>query len=119
MSRLSARIAKAIARVASRTTNEPERGTMNAIRTRAAITPRSLSMREFIRSLPPEQSGRLDREDQHHRRVQREIGKLRKQRLAEVVGEADGESADGCAAKAAHAANDDNGESDRHHLEVE
>src|SRR3954470_9547951 len=100
MSRLSARIAKAMARVARRTTNEPERGTMNAIRTSAAITPRTLSMRGFIRSLPSEQSGRFDREDQNHRCIQGEIRKLREQRLAEIIGEAHGESADGRAAKA-------------------
>src|SRR5579885_3302304 len=70
-------------------------------------------------SLPAEQTGRLDREDQDHRRVTREIRDFRKQRLAEIVGEADGERADGGAAEAAHAADDDDGKGQRQHLEIE
>ncbi len=50
-------------------------------------------------SLAAEQAGRLDRQDQDHRRIEREIGELRKQRLAEIVGKPDQHRADGGAAK--------------------
>ncbi len=37
------------------------------------------------RSLAPEQAGGLDRQDQHHRRIEREIGKFRKQNRKTVT----------------------------------
>ena len=51
------------------------------------------------RSVPSEQAGRLDREDQNHRRVKREIGDFRKKCLAEIIGETDRQRADRRAAE--------------------
>src|SRR5512141_319483 len=120
MSRLIARIPNANARVASSTTNELACGIMNASTTSAAATIRTLTWWLTIgrRSLSSKQAGGLYRQDQNHRRVEREIGDFREQRLAEIIGQADGERADGGAAKAAHAANDDDREGERQHLEI-
>src|SRR5665647_3451012 len=116
-----ARIAKANARVASSTTNEPDCGTIKAIATRAAATIRILACWLTIDrcSLSSKQAGRFDRQDQNHRRIEREIGDFREQRLAEIIGEADRQRADRGAAQAAHAADNDHRESERQHLEIE
>src|SRR5215469_14641076 len=105
MSRLITRIENASARVASRITKELVNGTMIASTATAATTSETLS-RLVICSLPPEQAGWLDGEDQRHRGVERKVGHLRKQRLAEIVREADEKRADRGAAEAAHAADD-------------
>src|SRR5689334_9065079 len=106
MSTLMARIAKVRARVARRTTNDPDRGTIRTTATSAIATRRILICCEFMGSgsLAAEQSGRLDRQDQCHRRIQRKIGDLGKQRLSEIVGQAYGKCTDGGATKRAHAA---------------
>src|SRR5665213_2728662 len=115
-----ARMAKHIARVVSRTTNEEEYGTTTAIGSNTAMTMRIFTFWVMrVRSLAAEQTGRLDRKDQDHRRIKREVGDFREQRLAEIVGEADRQRADGGAAQAAHAADDDDRERERQHFEVE
>src|SRR5215471_20220361 len=106
MSRLITRMENASARVASRITNELVNGTAIASAAMAAITTEIFSRLVIGRSLPSEQAGRLDRQDQGHRGVQREIGHFGKQRLAEIVGEPDQEGADRGAAETAHAADD-------------
>src|SRR5713101_8320497 len=103
MSRLITRIAKASARVASRITNELAFGTTIAMTASATTTSRTLIRALLIGSFPPEQPGRLHRQDQRHRRVQREVGNLREQRLAEIIGQADQQRADRCASQASHA----------------
>src|SRR6186997_501970 len=115
MSRLITRMENASARVTSRMTNEPVCGTTRRTAASATITIRifQLWLRIAGRSLSSEQAGRLDREDQRHWGVQREVGNLRKQRLAEVVGEPDDQRADRGAAEAAHAADDHHRECDR------
>src|SRR4029078_6671948 len=112
MSRLMTRMENARARVASRMTNELVLGTTITMAASAATTIRIFQvwLRIGRRSLPPEQSGGLDREDQRHRRVQREVGDFRKQRLAEVVGQAHQQRADRSSAEATHAADDHHGE---------
>ena len=55
----------------------------------------------------------------HHRRIEREIGEFGKQRLAEIIGKPDQHGADRGAAQAAHAADDDDRESERQHFEIE
>src|ERR1700704_643123 len=104
MSRLITRIENASARVTSRMMNELVFGTTITTAASAAMTITIFQAWVLIgrRSLPPEQPGRLDRENQRHRRVQREVGNLRKQRLAEVVGQSDDQRADRRAAEAAH-----------------
>src|SRR6266852_1532034 len=96
MSRLITRIEKASARVASRMMKELVFGTITAIAAIATTTNRTLRGWPVIcaGSLASEQSGRLDGEDQRHRRVEREVGNLGKQRLAEIVGETDRQRAD-------------------------
>src|SRR5262249_60938310 len=82
-------------------------------------TPNPLtSSRVILHSFPSEQAGRLDRQNQCHRRVERKIGNLRKQGLAEIIGQANQQRTDRGAAEAAHAANDDHGESQRQDLKV-
>src|SRR6185436_7067882 len=114
-------MANASARVTSRMMKEPVFGTMITVARSAAIT--SMIFQVWLRirrgSLSSEQTSRLDREDQRHRCVQREVGNLREQRLAEVVGQANDQRADSGAAQAPHAADDHDGECDRQHLEVE
>src|SRR2546425_10245214 len=102
MSRLITRIEKANARVASRITNELVFGMMIAIAARATTTIKTFMCWLFIRrcSFASEQSGRLHRQDQRHRRVEGEIGNLREQRLAEIVGESYDQRAERCAAQA-------------------
>ena len=80
---------KPSARVASRMMNELVFGMTTAIAARTAITTRILVCWLLIGpcSFPSEQPGRLDRQDQRHRRIQREVGNLREQRLAEIVGQ--------------------------------
>src|SRR5262249_59935282 len=119
MSRLITRMENASARVASRITNELVNGTTIASAAMAAITMAIFSRLVIARSLPPEQTGRLDREDQRHRGVEGEIGHFGKQRLAEIVGESNQQRADRGAAEAAHAADDHHREGERQHLEVE
>src|SRR5215467_1045786 len=119
MSRLITRMENASARVASRITNELVNGTAMASAAMAAMTLAILSRLVIARSLPSEQAGRLDREDQRHRGVQGEIRHLGKQRLAEIVGEPDQQRADRGAAQAAHAADDHHREGERQDLEVE
>src|SRR5262252_9777231 len=121
MSRLITRIEKANARVASRITNELVFGTMIAIAAKAATTIKTFMCWLFIRrcSFTSEQSGRLDRQNQRHRRVEGEIGNLREQRLTEIDGKPDDQRADGRAAQASHPADDYDGERDRQHLEVQ
>src|SRR6185312_12401993 len=121
MSTLITRIANASARVASKMTNELVFGTTSRTATSATITiPIFAAWLDIARPLlSPEQTGRLDRQDQRHRRIQREVGDFREQRLAEVVGEADQQRADGRAAEAAHAADDDDGEGERQHFEIQ
>src|SRR5450631_2418583 len=96
MSRLIARMPNANARVASSTTNELVCGMMNPSKANAAATIRILTCWLTIgrRSLSSKQASRLNREDQNHRRVEREVGNFRKQRLAEIVGETDDQRAD-------------------------
>src|SRR4051812_31732566 len=102
MSRLITRMENASARVTSRMTNELVFGTTITTAARATTTIRIFQalLRIGRRSFPSEQSGRLDREDQRHRRIEREVGNLRKQRLAEVVGESHDQRADRGAAEA-------------------
>src|SRR5215469_14448822 len=102
-------------------TNELVFGTMMAIAARATTTLKTLMFWLFMRrrSLPSEEAGRLDRQDQRHRRVEGEIGDLGKKRLPEIVREADEQRADGGAAEASHAADDHHGKGDRQHLEVQ
>src|SRR5690349_25078562 len=102
-------------------TNESVFGTMMAIAASATTTLKILMFWLFMRrrSLPSEQPGRLDRQDQRHRRVKGEIGDLGKQRLAEIIGEADEQRADCRAAEASHAADDHHREGDRQHLEIQ
>src|SRR5262252_10697633 len=121
MSRLITRIENANARVISRMTNELVFGMMMAIAAKATTTIRTLMYWLFIRpgSFTSEQPGWLHRENQRHRRVEGEIGNLREQRLAEIVGEPDDQRADGCAAQASHSADDHDSERDRQHLEVQ
>src|SRR5215471_5255452 len=121
MSRLITRIEKANARVVSRITNELVFGMMIAIAAKATTTIKTLMCWLFIRrgSFTSEQPGRLDRENQRHRRVESEIGNLREQRLAEIVGESDDQRADRRAAQASHPADDHDRERDRQHLEVQ
>src|SRR5450755_2796221 len=120
MSRLIARIPNANARVASRTTKELACGTMNASTTSAAATIRILLCWLTIgrRLLTSEQAGWLHRQDQNHRRVEREVGNLREQRLAEIIGEADEQRADRGAAQASHPADNDHREGQRQHFEI-
>src|SRR5262245_5309373 len=101
--------------------NELVFGTMIASAASAATTSKIFTcwLRIASRSFPSEQSGRLDRQDQRHRRVEGEIRDLRKQRLAEIVRQSDQQRADRCAAEAAHPADDHDRESERQHLEVE
>ena len=117
---LMAKIAKHIARVVNSTTNEPVCGTIKAIATSSSATIR-IFMFWVIgrRSVAAEQAGRLDRQDENHRSIEREVGDFRKQRLAEIVGEADQERADRGAAKRAHAADDDDRKGQRQHFEIE
>src|SRR6516165_8195890 len=104
MSRLMTRIEKASARVVKRIRNELVFGTIRVRAASAATTVRTLTRGiAMLRLLSPEQSGRFDGQDHRHRRVEREIGDLGEQRLAEVVGEADQQRTDGGAAEAAHA----------------
>src|SRR6476620_2663896 len=121
MSTLITRIENANARVVSRMTNELVFGTMTAIAARATTTLKTLMCWLCIRrrSLASEQPGRLDRQDQRHRRVEREIGHFGKERLAEIVGQADEQRADGGAAEASHPADDHHCEGDRQHLKVQ
>src|SRR5471030_2590727 len=116
-----ARIANAIARVASNTTKEPDCGTTynSASSPIMTITIFIFWLTIALCSISPEQTGRLDREDQNHRRVEGEIGNFGKQRFAEIIGEADCERADRGAAQAAHAADDDHREGQRQHFEIE
>ena len=80
---------KTSARVASRIDERARvRNDAAATAASATITIRILA-RSCACSFPPEQPGRLHRQDQRHRRVEREIGDLGKQRLAEIVGEPD------------------------------
>src|SRR5262249_59443740 len=104
MSRLITRIENANARVASRITNELVFGMMIAIAARTTTTTMTLMCRLFIRrgSFASEQPGRLDRQYQRHRRVQREIGDFRKQGLAEIVRQTDHQRPDCGAAQAPH-----------------
>src|SRR5262245_62809313 len=106
MSRLITRIEKANARVVSRLTNALVFGTMIALAANAATTIKTFMCWLFIRrcSFTSEQSGRLHRQDQRHRRVKGEIGHLREQRLAEIVGESDDQRADRRPAQASHPA---------------
>src|SRR4249919_4063992 len=121
MSRLITKMENASARVTSRMMNELVFGTTTATAASATMTIRIFQVWLLIgcRSLPPEQTGRLDREDQRHRRIQGEVGNLREQRLAEVVGQPNDQRADRGAAQAAHAADDHHGKRDRQHLEIE
>src|SRR5581483_10488224 len=120
MSRLITRIENASARVTSRMTNELVFGTTIASAARITATTRTLiGWLVISSSLAPEQAGRLDGKDQRHRRVQGEIGYLRKQRLAEVVGETHQQRADRGAAEAAHAADDDDGKRQRQDFEIQ
>src|SRR6266852_4667487 len=121
MSTLITRIENANARVASRITNELVLGVMIASAARATTTSRILMRWLFIRrcSLASEQSGRLDRQYQCHRRVEREIGDLREQGLTEIVRQSDQQRPDRRAAEAPHAADDHDREGKRQHLEVE
>src|SRR5579864_8988375 len=105
-----ARMAKHIARVVSRMTKEVENGTTMATAASTARTIRILVLWLMEGSLAAEQAGRLDRQNQDHRRVEREVGNLREQRLAEIIGEADGERADRGPAQTTHPANNDDGE---------
>src|SRR5208283_3066879 len=120
MSRLIASIPNANARVASRTTNELACGMVNASTTSAAATIRTLTCWLTIgcRSLSSEQAGGFNRQDENHRGVEREVGHLREQRPAEIVGEADEQRADRGAAEAAHAADDHDREGQRQHFEI-
>src|SRR5262245_33894867 len=115
------RMAKAKTRVASRMRNELVFGTMIASAASAATTSKILTcwLRIASRSFPSEQPGRLDRQDQRHRRVKSEIRDFRKQGLAEIVRQSDQQRADRGSAEAAHAADDHDRESQRQHLEVE
>src|SRR5262249_50257629 len=96
MSRLITRIEKAKARVVSRITNELVFGMMIAIAVKATTTIKTFMCWLFIRrcSFASEQSGRLHRQDQLHRRVEGEIGTFGKQRLEKIVGEPDDQRAD-------------------------
>src|SRR4051794_20392179 len=111
----------ASARVTSRMMKEPVFGTIITTAASAATTSRIFQvwLRIGRGSLSSEQTGWLDRQDQRHWRVQREVGNLREQRLAEIVGEANDQRADRGAAQASHAADDHHGECDRQHLEIE
>src|SRR5262249_62288125 len=113
-SRLITRIENANARVVSRITNELVFGMMIAIAARATTTIKTLMCWLFIRrgSFTSKQSGRLHRQNQRHRRVEGEIGHLREQRLAEIVGKSDDQRANRRAAQAPHAADDHDRESD-------
>src|SRR6478752_289656 len=121
MSTLMARMAKVRARVARSTTNDPDRGTIRTTATSARVTRRILICCGFMEpsSLAAKQSGRLDRQDQCHRRVQREIGDFRKQRLTEIVSQAYRKRTDCGAAKRTHASDNDNREGERQHFEIE
>src|SRR6266849_2333484 len=112
MSRLITRIENASARVVSRITNELVFGVTIAIAARATTTTKTLIRWLFIRrcSFTSEQSGRLDRQYQCHRRVEREIGDLREQGLAEIVRQSDQQRPDRRAAQASHPADDHDGE---------
>src|SRR5262245_7237437 len=118
MSTLITKIENASARVTNRMTNEFVPGVMTAIAASATTTMRILAVWLLIerRSFPTEQSGRFDRKDQRHRCVKGEIRHFGEQRLAEIVGEADGQRADRGAAKAAHAADDHHCERERQHF---
>src|SRR5690348_10153263 len=70
-------------------------------------------------SIVSEQAGWLDREDQNHRRIQREIRNFGKKRLAEIVREPNRQRTDRGAAERTHTADDDDGKGKRQHLEIE
>src|SRR5712692_10756498 len=88
--------------------------TSGALR-RARGTDRSVGASLF----PPEQAGRLDRQQQGHGRVEREVRNLREQRLAEIVGKPDDQRTDRRPGEAAHAADDHHRKGDGQDLEVE
>src|SRR5262245_62493723 len=108
MSTRMTRMAKASARVHRKITNELVLGTMIASAASTMATSRILNWAPFnmFRSFSSEQAGRLDRKDQCHGGVEREVGNLREQRLAEIIGETDQQCADRGAAEAAHSADD-------------
>src|SRR5271167_4983339 len=118
MSRLITRMENASARVASRMTKEFVLGTTSATAASATRTTRTL-LRTLVISFPPEQSRRLYRQDQGHRRVERKVGHLREQRLAEIIRKPNQQRSDRGAAEATHAADDHHRERNRQHLEVE
>src|SRR3989442_9076927 len=64
------------------------------------------------------QPGRFDREDDHHRREQREIRQLRNQRPAEAVDQADDHAAGESALQAAHPADDHDDERQRPRIQI-
>src|SRR5262249_55744265 len=121
MSRLMTRIEKANARVVSRITNELVFGTMIAIAAKATTTIKTFMCWLFIRrcSFTSEQSGRLHRQDQRHRRVEGETGDLREGLFAELVGKPATKRADRGAPKPPNPADDHDRECDRQHLEVQ
>src|SRR5262244_996767 len=95
MSRLITKMANTSARVNNRITKEFVFGTMTRSAASAPTTANTLtSSRVILHSFPSEQAGRLDRQNQCHQRTDRG------------------------AAEAAHAANDDHGESQRQDLKV-
>src|SRR5215468_7940646 len=119
MSRLMARMARTSARVTRRITNELANGATSPSAITKAMTSNILLRLVMIpRSLPPEQPGRLQRQDHRHRCVQREIGNLGEQRLAEIVRQPHQQCPDRCAAQATHAADDHHRECDRQDLKV-
>src|SRR5215470_7031144 len=120
MSRLMAKIPRTNARVISRIMNELVNGASSPRPINTATTANSLlpvGMRS--RSLPSKQTRRFHRQDQGHRRVERKIGDLWEQRLAEIIRQADDQRPDRRAAQAAHTADDDDREGDGQDLEVE
>src|SRR5580704_10629843 len=117
-SRLITRMEKASARVANKIMNDVVCGMTSATAARPTITIRIFT-RSRAMSCPSEQPGRLHRQEQGHRRIEREVGDFGKQRPAEIVGEPDDQRADRGAAEAAHAADDHHGTGDRQHFEVE
>src|SRR5262249_12274185 len=121
MSRLITRIEKANARVVSRITNELVFGTMIAIAAKAATTIKTFMCWLFIRrcSFTSEQSGRLHRQNQCHRRVEEETGSCGDQPLAKSAGESTAQGAARRPPQPSNPADDHDRERDRQHLEVQ
>src|SRR5574341_1336798 len=117
-SRLPAAIAAIMPSVRRITTYVGSTGGRTTSRPTPAATARTADGRGPM-SGPAEQPARPGGEDDAHGAEQREVGDLREQRLAEVVGEAEDDRGQQGAAEAPHAADDHDDERVRQDLEVE